>query len=112
MFRPYFAIIEDSFREAIASRVLWILLTLTTGLLLGIALMGYRETLATQLAAGDITSNRLLIERLAAADRETETSPVRRIWTQMDDETKQLILLSAKQLRGEAEGTRGSREAG
>ncbi|MSR57274.1 MAG: ABC transporter permease [Planctomycetaceae bacterium] len=41
--RAYFAVLKDSFREALASRVLWILLIVTTVVLLLAAPMGLRE---------------------------------------------------------------------
>ena len=39
--RPYLAIIADSFREALASRVLWILLILITLLLAALVPLSY-----------------------------------------------------------------------
>ena len=41
--RPYLAIIKDSFREVLASRVLWILLALITLTLLVIAPLTYSQ---------------------------------------------------------------------
>ena len=41
--RAYLAVIKDSFREALASRVLWILLVLITLLLLSLAPLGVKD---------------------------------------------------------------------
>ena len=79
MFRPYFVVIIDSFREAIASRVLWILLSLVTGLLIGLGLIGYREKLTTRLVTGDINDWGSLVIQLAAAEDASSVPGVRRI---------------------------------
>ena len=46
--RPYLAVLKDSFREALSSRVLWILIILTTLLLLLAAPVGIREQKVAQ----------------------------------------------------------------
>lgn len=46
--RPYLAIIIDSFREALASRMLWILFILTTLLLAAISPLSMIEKRATE----------------------------------------------------------------
>src|SRR5258708_7444053 len=51
--RPYFAVLKDSFREAFASRVLWVLLILTTLLLLALAPLGLKDVAAPQEVAPD-----------------------------------------------------------
>ena len=52
--RKYFAVVKDSFREALASRVLWILLLLVTLLLAAVAPLGYREVLTFRLRDSDV----------------------------------------------------------
>ena len=47
--RAYLAVLKDSFREALASRVLWILLALTTLVLAAVAPIGLSERPATLL---------------------------------------------------------------
>src|SRR5262249_53822453 len=41
--RPYLAVLKDSFREALASRVLWILIFVTTVVLALLAPLGFKE---------------------------------------------------------------------
>ena len=84
MLRPYVAVIKDAFREAIASRVLWILLSLVTWLLIALALIGYREWEVTSLRPGDIDNWRVLVRRLAAAENGTADATVQRIWSSLE----------------------------
>ena len=50
--KPYLAIIADSFREALASRVLWILLILITLVLVALLPLGYRAEQTTEFRPG------------------------------------------------------------
>ena len=52
--RPYFAIIQDSFREAFASRTLQVMLALITVLLLGLAIPGLRIDRPAELSVEDV----------------------------------------------------------
>ena len=54
--RPYIAIIKDSFRAAMASRVLYVLLVLITLLLLAISPFHVRETLDWELSEANVRS--------------------------------------------------------
>ena len=103
MFRPYCAIITDSFREAFASRVLWILLILITGVLLGLAPLGYQSKLVTGLSVGDIRDWPELITTLAG-DEGTRTSPQGRIWTLLDPATKELMKSLSQGLQRDPSG--------
>ena len=91
--RPYLAIIKDSFRSALASRVLYVLLGLILLLLLALAPLHIRESLDTKidferdvrtsnipLVAGQIT------EGLAKADK-----GMLRIWDSLSAEVKNKI---------------------
>lgn len=72
--RAYFAILKDSFREALASRVLWILLIVTTAVLVLAGPMGLREgtppaqATAAQATAGQATAGQVGAADLQAAD--------------------------------------------
>ena len=52
--RPYMAIVRDSFHEALASRVLWTLLILTTIALLALLPLGFTEEAGSFLSETDI----------------------------------------------------------
>src|SRR3982751_6396239 len=89
--RPYLAIIKDSFREALASRVLWILLGLISVTLLGIAPLTYREEATVGMHDGDIKQWPLLIEQLRAAKESDDPTPARRVWQQLDERGQKIV---------------------
>jgi len=86
--RPYFALIKDSFREALASRVMWVLTGLIVLLLLALAPVGYRRNLTGALVWGDIVAPKQLVDRLRRAALAGQPSPGRRIWLLLSDATK------------------------
>jgi ABC-type transport system involved in multi-copper enzyme maturation permease subunit len=86
--RPYLAVIRDSFHEALVSRVLWILLLLTTLFLLALLPLGLIEQAGSVLREEDLLNQDKLIEKLLAQGKSTKPSPGRRIWELLDDQTK------------------------
>ena len=62
--RPYLAIIKDSFREALASRVLWILLILITFGLAALAPLGFRSEKTTEFRQGDFLNARAVAREM------------------------------------------------
>ena len=102
--RPYFAIIKDSFRAALASRVLYVLLIFITLLLLVIAPLHIRETLDWQLPDRGLNSQgiaKALVERQGKPDEAVMT----RVWELLPDEDNfkdQLIALVEKEETEEA----------
>ena len=86
--RPYLAVIKDSFREALASRVLWILLVLITLLLLGLAPLGLKEQRATFIRVGAVFDWPALIGKLKARAAGSENSPGKRIWGLLKEDLK------------------------
>ena len=86
--RPYFAIIKDSFREALASYVLWVLLAVIVLFLLAIAPIGYQLNLTGELAWGDIVEGPELVTKLKQAHSSGRPSPGRRIWSLLDEDTR------------------------
>jgi hypothetical protein len=86
--RPYLAIIKDSFREALASRVLWVFSGLITLVLLALAPIGYRLNLRGELTWGEITDGPQLVERMRREFVADLASPGRRIWSLLDDEAR------------------------
>jgi ABC-type transport system involved in multi-copper enzyme maturation permease subunit len=102
--RPYLAIIKDSFREALASRVLWILLILITLLLLPMTPLGYREEATTGLKENAIRELPEFIDRLRTEGRRPEPSPARRMWTLLDDDAQRKVADFAMPEEGDAAG--------
>jgi len=82
--RPYYAVIKDSFREALSSRVLWILLVLATLLLAVLVPLSITDHLPSSLEPGDITSVTSLVVKLHKAGITEGDSPGKRIWSRFD----------------------------
>ena len=81
----YLAVIKDSFREALASRVLWLLLVFITLLLLVIAPLGYNEVVTWRLDGNDVRDWRRLMQKVRTDGRLDEPSPSRQIFTSLDE---------------------------
>jgi ABC-type transport system involved in multi-copper enzyme maturation permease subunit len=89
--RAYIAIIKDSFREALASRVLWILLAVTTVVLLAAAPLALNEQRATALREDSILDWNGLVASIAEQRAADKPSPGRRIWSLASEELQQAI---------------------
>lgn len=89
--RPYIAIIKDSFREALASRVLWVFTGVIVLVLLALAPLGYQHNLTGSFAWGDIADAPQLAARLKEDGGREKPSPAKRIWSLLDDDAKKKI---------------------
>lgn len=89
--RPYLAIIADSFREALASRVLWILLILITVLLAALVPLAYRSEQTVEFRGGDFVSPRELVQEIRRDFDQVSTSPGHRIWSAFSDEARKVL---------------------
>lgn len=85
--RPYLAVIKDSFREAFASRVLWIVLILILLFLLALAPLGYRAAPLVKLEGRDFRQPLSVVEKLVAA-RGDESTPAGHIAGMLSDDLK------------------------
>jgi hypothetical protein len=72
--RAYCAVIQDAFREALASRVLWVLLVLITLLLALLAPLGYRQQITRGLSEGSVRDMPHFIEYVRDQARKPEPS--------------------------------------
>jgi len=91
--RPYLAIIKDSFRAALASRVLYVLLGLIFLFLLAVAPLHVRQSLDTQINLDrDVraSNHALLVERFKE-ELEGGNKGVERIWEKLSQKTKDKI---------------------
>jgi hypothetical protein len=102
--RAYLAIIKDSFREALASRVLWVLLLLITLILLPMTPLGYREEITTGLGENAIRELPEFIERIRSDGAKSDPSPARRIWTLLDEPVQKKVADFAMPEEGDAAG--------
>lgn len=88
--RPYLAIIKDSFRAAMASRVLYVLLLLITLLLVALAPAHVRESLDWKLVRDINTDPDQLVEQLVA--RRAASPAGQRIWSLLSDDLQSRLL--------------------
>jgi ABC-type transport system involved in multi-copper enzyme maturation permease subunit len=73
--RPYLAVLKDSFREALASRVLWIVILLITVVLLLVAPLGVTEEKSSRLEKGSVRNWPALVEKIDQELRVEGPSP-------------------------------------
>jgi hypothetical protein len=85
---PYLAILKDSFREAFASRVLWILLGVVTLMLAVIAGFGMEEHAGASFASDDLLDAAVLYSKLQNDSQASTPNPGRHIWSLVDEDTK------------------------
>ncbi|HEV3341585.1 MAG TPA: ABC transporter permease, partial [Pirellulales bacterium] len=86
--RAYVADLKDSFREALASRVLWVLLVLSTIVLALIAPFGIAERTGIAFAPHDVTDAKGLIEKIKRQSTDPGPSPGKQIWALLNDDYK------------------------
>lgn len=89
--RAYLAVLKDSFREALASRVLWILLALTTLVLAAVTPIGLSEKPATQVRQNSILNLPGLVSKIEMQGRADMPSPAKQIWSRWSDDLKTQI---------------------
>src|SRR5262249_36904922 len=89
--RAYLAILKDSFREALASRVLWILLGLTTLLLAVAAPIGLSEKPSTLLRQNSLLNPSGLVSKIETQGRADTPSPGKQIWGRWSDDFKKRL---------------------
>lgn len=80
----YWAIIKDSYREALNSRVLWILLVLTTLVLVAIVPLSYHFDAPTEFSSREIFDAGSLATELR--DSEDPQTPIGRLWSRMSEQ--------------------------
>lgn len=86
--RPYFAIIKDSFHEAIASRVLLVLLIINALMVLVLFPFGYHETLTIEFRRSDMgrpDQQVALAARIFEASKKDTPSPGKHVFSLLDD---------------------------
>ena len=89
--RPYLAVVKDSFREAFASRVLWVLLLLITVALGGLAPFTWYPTVASRLQPGDIRNVHGLALQLKDGSQSGSTPLQAYLWNSLTAATQRRI---------------------
>lgn len=88
--RPYLTLIKDSFRAALASRVLYVLLLVITLLLLALAPLHVIEVLDWKVEFGkNVTRPAKLATRLVERGENPKYPAAGRVWEMLDDDLKQ-----------------------
>ncbi len=111
--RPYLAVIKDSFREAFATKMLWILLALISLLLIGLAGLSLEARQTLTLTSTDFIDPLGFINVLVESGEIDQPTPARLIWNRLpgdlqkdlrqiaSKESPQLITSAIRQLRQE-----------
>ncbi len=89
--KPYLAIIADSFREALASRILWILLVLITLFLAALSPLGFRAEQTTEFRQGDFLDARGFVAAVHEDFDRGAPSPGHRLWSTFDGPLRQTL---------------------
>ncbi len=89
MMRAYVAILQDSFRESLRSRVLWMLLFAITGLLLLLVPINIREESGYRIADQDLVNRRELAKLFVQQAASGEQPHITRMWKSLDATTRE-----------------------
>ncbi len=82
--RPYLAVIVDSFREAFATRVLWVILLLIGLLLAAVAPFTYREAVAVNVRYEDFSDSRGMLLHVREQAEQSD-SPPGYLWSRLSE---------------------------
>ncbi len=102
--RPYLAVLKDSFREALASRVLWIVLFLITGVLLLSAPAGISEEKTARLRRNSVRNWPALVARIDKQRQAEGPSPGKQIWERFSPELQKALSRSLAESPDELSG--------
>lgn len=91
MFRPYLAVIVDSFREALASRVLWVLLGVIVLVLGVLAPFGYRSVVSIVVVERDVADWPKFMIAMRDQSRSEKVTPGKHIISLMDEPTRKML---------------------
>lgn len=84
--RPYLAILKDSFREAFASRVLWLMLGIIALFLIVIAPLGFEHGRSATLQRQEYTDAFGLLKQIKADSEAEKPSPGKHLWSSLSSE--------------------------
>jgi len=87
--RPYLAILKDAFTEALASRVLWVLLLITGAVLIALAGFTLDERAGASFAGNELLDPKTLAKLWRDQAAAPRPSPGKRIWEQLNEPPRQ-----------------------
>jgi ABC-type transport system involved in multi-copper enzyme maturation permease subunit len=102
--RSYLAILKDSFREALASRVLWIVLILATIALVLTAPVGLKHQKTARLRRNSVRDWQALVTRIDEQRRSDAPSPGRQIWNRWSEPLKARLTRIEEESPGDISG--------
>lgn len=106
--RPYLTLIKDSFRAALASRVLYVLLFVITLLLLALAPLHVVEVLDWKVVFGkNVTRPARLAEQLVERGENPKYPATMRVWEMLDDGLKEDVQTWVASMADDAEEPEG-----
>ncbi len=108
--RPYLAVLKDSFREAMASRVLWFALAAIALVLLALAPFSLAKTSATQLRTRELRDPDRLVRVLTEHDAD-ESPPAAHIWSLLSTDQRETLSELIKPPGGQRRGPGRGRSA-
>ncbi len=89
--RPYWGIIKDSFHEALVSRVLWVLIILTTLFLAAIVPFSLKQMITPEISSGDIVNPDSFATRLVEKGKNSAKSPESLLWNKFSDDMRRSL---------------------
>ncbi|MCA9148173.1 MAG: ABC transporter permease [Planctomycetales bacterium] len=92
MLRPYLTVFKDSFHEAFASRVLWILLAVSTLILAAFAPLRLQVTQATDLQLHSVRNWPQLLRAIQEAASSDNDPARKRIWNKSNEDLQKRII--------------------
>src|SRR5262245_50698556 len=92
--RPYLSVLKDSFREALASRVLWIVIFLLTAALLIAAPAGISEEKTAKFRRNSVRNWPALVAKIDKQRQTDGPSPGRQVWDRMNKELQEAVTRS------------------
>src|SRR5262245_60159771 len=98
------AILKDSFREALASRVLWIVLILTTLVLLLAAPAGIKEEKSAKFRRNSVRNWPALVAKIDEQRQGEAPSPGRQVWERFSPELQQSLEEALQETPGDVGG--------
>ncbi|MEY4180438.1 MAG: hypothetical protein RLY70_4012 [Planctomycetota bacterium] len=104
MFRPYLAVIVDSFREALASRVLWVLMAVILLVLGVLAPFGYRTVASIVVVERDVSDWPKFIIAVRNQSAAEKATPGKHIVSLMSEPTRKMIAAYQLPKEGDFDG--------
>src|ERR1700679_516383 len=106
--RPYLAVFKDSFREAFASRILWLITGLITLVLfVGLAPFALREETAYRFQRNEFRNGPEFLQFLASQETAKTPCAARKVWSRLPESLRHRLHIVSPTNVNEQLGVRG-----